>query len=153
MEPEMKLKGPAPVADLYRDVYIEPRFFSMLMSGFALLALLPAAVGLYAVVTHAVNERTHEIGVRIALGADVGRVRSLVLRDALAPVSGGIILGLTAVMYLTQFLSSLLYQTAPRDPAVLAAVAFVLLGVATLAAFVPARRATQVDPVQTLRAG
>jgi putative ABC transport system permease protein len=153
MEPNVEFLQMAPVADLYRDVYVEPRFFSRLMTVLALLALVPAAVGLYAIVTHAVNERTHEIGVRIALGADVRRVRRLVCREALAPVAAGILVGAAAVVYLARFLSSLLYQTAPLDPLVLAVVAGVLLVVAAIAAALPAHLATQVDPVETLRAG
>lgn len=153
IEPNVEFLQVAPVAELYRDVYVEPRFFSVLMSVLALLALVPAAVGLSAIVMHAVNDRTHEIGVRIALGADVHRVRALVLREALAPVAGGILLGMAAAIYLARFISSLLYQTAPLDPLALVAVAALLLAVAAMAAFLPARRATEVDPVLTLRAG
>ncbi len=153
MEPNVEFLQLTPVAELYRDVYVEPRFFSILMTVLALLALVPAAVGLYAMVTHAVNERTHEIGVRIALGADVRRVRSLVLREALAPVAGGLLIGAAVVLYLARFLASLLYQTAPIDPLALAGVAVLLVIVAAMAAVLPAHHATQVDPIQTLRAG
>ena len=89
---------------------------------------------------------------RIALGADQGNVRRMIVREALVPVGAGVATGLVAALWLTRGLASLLYETSPHDPLALTVVVGVLIAVATLAAFFPARRATLLDPVTTLRA-
>jgi predicted permease len=152
MEPAIVLTGMMPVAEMYRGVYVEPRFFATLMAALALLALITASVGLYGIVNYAVTERTREIGVRMALGADVTRVRRLIVGEALAPACGGIVVGLVASVFLTEYVSSLLYEVTPHDPSTFAGVVVLLVVVAAIAAFIPARRATRVDPVATLRA-
>jgi ABC-type antimicrobial peptide transport system permease subunit len=139
------------VRDLYQDAYTSPRFFLSFMSLFALSALGIAALGLAASLAYDVSRRTKEIGVRMALGADTARVRRLVIRDACAPVAGGLALGFLAAFWLTRLLASMLYGVGAHDPLTIGAAACVLLGVAAASAYVPARRATAVDPMIVLR--
>jgi hypothetical protein len=129
-----------------------PRFYAWLLGLFASVALVTAVVGLYGQLSHAVGRRTREIGVRIALGADLSRVRWLVVRDALGPVIVGTCAGLVASRWLSRYIASQLFQTQPDDPLALGAIVMVLLTTATAAASGPVRRASRVDPVETLRA-
>ena len=128
------------------------RFTTVSLTAFAALALLLAAVGIYAVVAFAVSERTREIGVRVALGAKSGEVRWLVVRQALVPVAIGGVLGIAASLAVGRALSSLLFDVAPADPATLLGVILVFAAVAMLASYLPARRATRLDPLRALRA-
>ena len=128
------------------------RFHAVLLSVFAALGLVTAAVGLYGVLSYCVSRRTHEIGVRLALGAEVGKVRALLLKEGLVPVGVGMILGLVATPWLSQYLASRLFQIAPNDPLVLSSIVVVLTTVCAAAILVPARRATRVSPVDALRA-
>jgi putative ABC transport system permease protein len=152
IDPDVQFEDGSPVADSYESVFREPRFFLTLMSLFAGLALLTASVGLYGLVNYAVAQRTREIGIRIALGADLGRVTRLMLRDAMIPVVIGLAGGLLASWWLSRFLSSLLFEVTPHDPGTFALVTMLLAAVAAVAAYVPARVATRIDPVATLRA-
>jgi len=127
------------------------RVYMLLLSLFAALALLLAAVGVYGVIAFAVTRRTREIGIRIALGAREGRVLGLVLGQGMAPVAAGAVLGLAAAAGLTRLLSRLLYGVAPVDPGTFAAAALLLAGVAFAASWLPARRAARIDPVVALR--
>jgi putative ABC transport system permease protein len=124
---------------------------SVLLSTFALIALLLAGVGVYGVMAYSVSQRTQEIGVRMALGATSKSIFRLVLGDALRMVLVGVVAGLVVAAELTRLLESLLYQTDARDPWTFAATALVLLIVATLASYVPARRGTRVAPIEALR--
>jgi len=152
IDPSVQLEDAAPVADSYEDVFKQPRFFVVLMSLFAGLALLTASVGLYGLVNYAVAQRTREIGVRMALGADFHGVVRLVLRDAMVPVVTGLFVGTAASWWLSGYLSSLLYQITPHDPQTVALVTVLLLSVAATAAYLPARAAARIDPIITLRA-
>ncbi|HXV59752.1 MAG TPA: ABC transporter permease [Vicinamibacteria bacterium] len=118
---------------------------------FAGLTVLLAAVGLGGVLSYAVSLRTRELGLRLALGAERRSVMSLVLRDGLILAGSGIALGAVACVFLAGFLSHLLYGMSPRDPSTLSGVALLLGGVSVLAAYIPARRATKVDPVVALQ--
>jgi ABC-type antimicrobial peptide transport system permease subunit len=133
------------------DTYAPPRFYLVLVSLFAVLALVTTAVGLYGLLAHAVGQRQREIGVRVTLGATPRQVCGLVLREALAPVLVGIALGALATWWTTDLIASLLYGIGPRDPRALALAAAALVAVAVAAAIVPIRRATGVDPVYALR--
>jgi len=122
-----------------------------LVGGFAVLALLVASVGLYGVLSYTVAQRTSEIGLRMALGAERGNVVGSVLRGALLLAALGIVLGIAFAFGLTRLLSSFLFGVSPTDPATFAAVSAVLLLVTGLASYLPARRAASVDPVTALR--
>ncbi len=118
---------------------------------FALIALLLAAGGLYGVLSHAVAQRTNEIGIRLALGARAGRVLGMVVRQGLVLVLAGLGLGLAAALAIGSVLTSLLFGVSARDGVTYAAVSVLLLGAGALACFFPARRAVSVDPLIALR--
>jgi putative ABC transport system permease protein len=128
------------------------RFSASLVLTFAVLSLLLASVGLYGVLSYLMTQRTTELGVRMALGAQRDQVLRLILFDGLRPAIIGLALGSAASAGITQLIRSMLYDTRPLDPAVYAAVIFTLLVVATLACVVPAWRASRLDPMQALRA-
>jgi len=151
MDPALPMDRSGPVTDLYEGLYESPRFFASLMSLFAVVALLTAAIGLGGSLMYAVSRRTREIGVRMALGADAAQVRTLVLRDALAPVVLGLVAGLLASLWLGGVMQSMLFGITSRDPLTIAGAAAVLLASAAVASYMPARRATQVDPMIALR--
>ena len=127
------------------------RLIAWLAGFFALLAVALASVGLYGVVSYAVNQRTREVGIRMALGAQGNDVVRMILRDSLLPVLAGVALGLGGALALARLVSGLLYGVAPRDPLSIVVAAAGMLAVAFLAAAIPARRASRVDPLQALR--
>jgi putative ABC transport system permease protein len=132
-----------------------PRVQSLLLGAFAAIALILAAVGLYGVMAYSVSQRTQEIGIRMALGAHRHSVLMMVLRQALLLTGAGLVLGLAGAVALgrslTTVLEPLLFQVEPSDAMTLATVPVVLAIVALVAAMIPARRATQVDPISALR--
>jgi len=128
-----------------------PRFLAQLMGGYAALALLLAAVGLYGVTSYSVTQRTREIGLRMALGAETADVLRIVLRRGLLLACLGLALGMAGALALGRVVQSLLFATSPADAVTLVAVAFLLLAVALVASYLPARRATRVDPTVALR--
>ena len=129
----------------------QERLFAILTSSFGLLALLLACVGIYGIMAYTVTQRTNEIGIRLALGARRAQVRSMVLREALTLSILGIAAGLTLVLVLVHLVSTILYGLRPRDPASLTASALLLLAIALLAAWIPAQRASHVEPMKALR--
>jgi predicted permease len=134
------------------DESLAPRRFNMLLlSIFAVTALVLGSVGVYGVMSYMVAERTHEIGIRLALGAGPLRVIRLVLRRCLSLTVWGISIGLAAALALTRVMSGLLYGVSPTDVATFVAAALILTAVAFAAAVLPARRATRVDPISALR--
>jgi predicted permease len=133
------------------DAVAPRRFYPVLMTGFALVALLLAAAGIYGVLSHLVQQRSHEIGVRLVLGARPADVVRMVLSRGLRPAFFGAGLGLAGALGLTRFLVSLLYGVHPSDPGTFAMAALFLAGVASIASYVPARRAAKVDPMVALR--
>jgi predicted permease len=126
--------------------------FNTLLPGiFAFFAILLASIGLYGLMSYSVEQRTLEFGIRLALGADFGQLRNMVVRQAMALAAAGILIGLGAAYGLTRLMATLLFQVKPTDPAIFASVAVLLGGVALLSCYLPARRATRVDPVVALR--
>jgi len=129
----------------------ERRFTMLLLIIFAATALLLAGVGIYGVMSYAVTRRTHELGIRSALGASRTEIVGLVVREGMRLAAIGIAAGLLAAVVLTRFMAGLLYGVRPYDPATLVLVTLLLGGIALLACYIPARRATAVDPVIALR--
>ncbi len=127
------------------------RLVTLMLTVFGAFALTLAAVGIYSVVSLTVGERTQEIGLRVALGADAGRVRSLVVRQALVPVVFGAFVGTALAVPLGMALQDLLFEVGAMDPVTIGSVALLLLGVAAAASWVPAWRASRMDPVEALR--
>ena len=136
---------------VFSDSVARQRFLAQLLAIFGGLALVLAAVGTYGVLSYLVTERQREIGIRMALGADRGRVLSLVLRQGLSTTALGLLLGVGGAFALTRLASSLLFEVKPSDPVTFVAVAGMITVVAVLACVVPARRATRVDPMVALR--
>jgi putative ABC transport system permease protein len=129
----------------------QQRFQTTLLGAFALAALLLAVVGIYGVISYSVNRRRNEIGIRMALGAQTRDVNAMVLRQGMRPVAIGLVVGLAAALALGRLLGALLYEIRPSNPAVLVSVAVALSAAAALACYIPARRATAVDPAAVLR--
>jgi len=131
----------------------EPLFQARLIGAFSVVALVLAAIGIYGVVAYSVAERTHEIGIRVALGAGRADVVRMVLRRLVVLLVPGVALGVIGALATTRVLSSLLFEIRPNDPATLIGVAVLLAAVATVAGMMPARRASRVDPLVALRTG
>jgi len=127
------------------------KFLMALMGIFASLALVLTMIGLYGVISYLVNQRTQEIGIRMALGAQVGHILGMVLRQGMLLVLIGVALGLAAALVMTRLMTRLLFQVSATDPLTFASIAGLLLAVALLACYLPARRATKVDPLVALR--
>ena len=128
------------------------RLGAALFSAAGLLALLVAGVGIYGTIAYTFSQRTQEIGVRIALGAQGSSIIALVLKSSVAIAAIGVVIGTGAALWAGRFAKPLLYDTAPNNPFVLGGVALVLLAVAVIASLVPAMRAKSVDPLEALRA-
>jgi ABC-type antimicrobial peptide transport system permease subunit len=118
---------------------------------FALTALLLAGLGIYGVISYIVSERTREIGIRLALGADSGAILRMILRQGLGLAVAGTAVGLVGAVVVSHLMTGLLYGVRPTDPPTFAGVALLLIGVALAACYIPARRAVRVDPLIALR--
>ena len=138
--------------DEIKELSVAPnRIQSTLLGIFGTVALLLAAIGIYGVISYSVAQRTHEIGIRVALGATTGGLMRLILGRGLVLTSVGLVIGLAGALGLTRLMTTILYGVGARDPGTMVAVASVLAGVAAAACYVPARRATKVDPIVALR--
>jgi putative ABC transport system permease protein len=137
--------------DRIRDATSRARFSAILLAVFAGIALVLAAVGIYGVMAYSVAQRTREIGIRMALGSPSANVFRLILGNGLKVTIAGIVVGIAAAAALTRYLSTMLYAVRPTDPLTLLGTALLLVAVAMLACYLPARRATRVDPMLALR--
>ncbi len=137
--------------DVVAGTVAEPRFQTLLVASFAVLALTLAAIGIYGVIAYSVAQRTHEIGIRMALGAGAREVLALVLKEGGLMAATGVAIGLVASAAVTKVMSTLLVGIGPRDPLAFCIAATILLFVAALASYLPARRAMRVDPITALR--
>jgi putative ABC transport system permease protein len=134
-----------------RETFARQMFSALLLGGFSLVSLALAAVGIYGVLAYSVTERTREIGVRVALGADPGRILTLVLASGLRVVLFGALVGTAGALALTGLLKTMLFGVKAHDPATFAMAPLVLIAVALLAAYLPAGRASRLAPVDALR--
>ncbi len=147
----LPLRFIAPVEDLIGRSMAPTRASMFLISGFAALALLLAVIGLYGLIAYSVSQRTREIGIRVALGARRVNILGLILRKGMLLTIIGTVIGIFASLTLTRFLTTLLFQVSPTDPVVFIWVSFLLLVTAFFACYIPARRASRVDPIVALR--
>jgi ABC-type antimicrobial peptide transport system permease subunit len=149
--PGILLKNVATLSEQVDQSLLQERLVATLSLFFGLLALLLACIGLYGVMSYDVARRTHELGVRMALGAQRSDVISMVLRESMLLVVIGALIGLGSALAATKLISSLLYGLSPTDPLTIELAALLMLAVAALASYLPARRASQVDPMAALR--
>jgi len=151
LDPDLPVTQVATMEQRLSKAISQPRFRTNLIALFAVVALILACVGIYGVISYSVSQRTHEIGIRMALGARTGDVLRMVVRQAIGLAVIGVALGLAASYALTSLMSTLLFGVKPTDPPTFIATA-VLLGITALvASYLPARRATKVDPLVALR--
>ncbi|MGH9838962.1 MAG: FtsX-like permease family protein, partial [Blastocatellia bacterium] len=151
VDKELPLHNVAVMEQVIAKQVADPLFYTLLLGSFSALALILAAAGIYSLIAYSVTQRTHEIGIRLALGAQTGDVLRLVVRQGMALVLAGLVIGLAGARMLTRLLSDFLYQVSVTDPAIFALLAGMLAAVAFLACYLPARRATKVDPLVALR--
>lgn len=151
-DPAVPIYDLTTMSELVTQSVAQPRFYMLLLTAFAGLALVLAAIGIYGVISYSVSQRTRELGIRIALGATEDRVVRLVLSQGVALSLLGVAAGLVGAYWLMHLLAALLFGVEPTDQITFAGVAVVLAGVAALASYVPARRAAKVDPVIAMRA-
>jgi putative ABC transport system permease protein len=140
-----------PMIQVVEESMASSKFNMILMTIFAGVALMMASIGLYGVISYSVSQRTHEIGIRMALGASRPSVLSLVLRNGMTLAVIGVALGVAVALGLTRLMASMLYGVSPTDPLTFIVISLILTGVALVACFVPAHRATRVDPMIALR--
>ena len=143
--------GPRTLNEVIADSLATQRFSMILLNAFSAVALLLASIGLYGVVSYLVGQRTHELGVRVALGAQRSDVLRLVLNQGIKMTLAGVALGLIGAFGMTRLLAGMLFGVSATDPATFAVITMLLVVVALMASFVPALRATKVDPMTALR--
>lgn len=151
LDPNIPVANVRPMSEVVSSALATPRLTGFLLGTFAVIALTLAAVGIYGVLSYLVARRTHEIGIRLAVGANRSQVLGLVLRQGLTLAAFGIGAGVSAALVLTRLMQSLLYEVRPADPVTFAAVAMALTAVAAVACALPAYRATRVSPTTALR--
>ncbi len=151
MDPQLAIDQVSTVERLEHESFASPRVLTMLLGLFAALALVISASGIAAVMALMVSQRTHELGIRMALGARRGAVLRMIVGQGLGLAVAGTVAGIVGAIALTRLLSSLLYATSPTDILTFIAVSLIFLSVAAVACFIPARQVTSIDPVIALR--
>ena len=151
MDPSLPVINLQSMDDVFSESTARPRFLAQLLGGFALLALVLAAVGTYGILSYLVTERRREIGIRMALGANRGSVLGMVMGQGMVLAAAGVVIGVLGALGVNRVMTTLLFGVEPTDPATIAGVVGAIAGVALLACYVPARRATLVDPMLVLR--
>jgi putative ABC transport system permease protein len=151
VDPKQPVYDAASVEALVRASVVRQRFSMTVMSAFAVLALVLCATGIYGIISFTTTQRTREIGVRMALGADGPAIRRMVLREGSVVIAVGLVFGLAGALMTSRFLSTLLFEVRPGDPVTIASVCVALGLVGLAACYVPARRATRIDPLVALR--
>jgi putative ABC transport system permease protein len=151
IDPALPLFEAGSLSEAVDSSFDNRRAVMLLLAAFAGLALFLSALGIYGVLAYDVSQRTREIGVRSAIGASRGQIVTLILRQGLLKGGIGVVLGLIGAALLSRSMTTLLFNVRPTDPAVYAAVSFVLIAVALLASYLPARRAARIDPLIALR--
>jgi putative ABC transport system permease protein len=151
VDPNVPISNVVPLEDIVAASYSNSRLLMTLLTLFAAVALSLGAIGVYGVTSFAVSRRTNEIGVRMALGASDLRVRMEVLRVGVINALGGTALGLAGAWALSRFLEGLVFEVSATDPATFGVVTIVIMVVAAVASYLPARRATRIDPAEALR--
>ena len=152
IDPNLPVSGVGTLEKIIAESISQPRFYMMLLAIFASVALLLAAIGIFGVLSYAVSQRTREIGIRMALGAPGRTVVGLIVRQAMILVASGVAAGTIAALLVSKTITGMLFSVAPTDPVTFGSVAAVLVAVALFASYLPARRATRVDPIVALRA-
>ena len=138
--------------DQYLSLTVAPRRFNLeLLSIFAFAALALSLAGIYGVISYSVSQRAHEIGVRIAMGAQRIHILKMVMHDGIKPVITGLGIGILGILALSKVMAGMVFAVSASDPAVVAGVTLLFSGVAFVALYVPARRATKIDPLMSLR--
>ena len=151
IDPQQAIAKLRPMEAIVGSSIAQPRFRTLLLGLFGALAVVLAVIGLYGVLAYTVTQRTHEIGIRMALGAQMRDVLNLVVLQGMTLALAGIAIGLLAGLALTGVLSSMLYEVKPTDPITFGSVGLLLTAAAFLACYFPARRAARVDPMEALR--
>jgi ABC-type antimicrobial peptide transport system permease subunit len=151
VDPRQAIYDSAPLEMLVQNSLVRQRFSMTVISGFALLALVLCASGIYGIISFTTSQRTREIGVRMALGADGPTIRRMVLREGSIVILAGLIAGAIGAAVSSRFLQTLLFEIRPGDPLTILAVSLALGLVGLAACYVPARRATRIDPLVALR--
>jgi ABC-type antimicrobial peptide transport system permease subunit len=151
VNPELPVYGAQTLNDAVTTSLEQRRFSMDIVAVFAITALLLAALGIYGVISYIVSERTRDIGIRLALGAQRGEIMGMILRQGLGLATAGAALGLVGSVIVSHLMAGLLYGVVPTDPLTFVAVTLVLTGVALAACYIPARRAMRVDPMIALR--
>jgi putative ABC transport system permease protein len=151
VDPALGLDGVLPMAQVLSNLTARPRFYAVLLGAFGAIAAIIAAIGIYGVLAYLVGERTHEIGIRMALGAQRANVLRLVLRHGVMMIAIGLSAGVVGALGLTRYLEGMLYGITALDGTTYVVVAAAFAAVALFASYVPARRATRIDPLAALR--
>ena len=151
LDPAVPMYGVKTVDELLAQSRAPARSSMLLVGLFAVLAVTLAVIGVFGVLSYSVTQQTTELGIRMALGATARRVKLLVLGQGMMPVVAGVVAGIGGALALTRFMQTLLFNVEPTDPVTFVAVSVLLAAIAAVASYVPARRATRVDPVSVLK--